>query len=246
VGLRGNADSPYTGQQNEKPFATFGAPDVVGTLGAVARAALIAAGHQKWNVHLRHRPESGGGLVHLAKTKRANRILKRQTGGNDSLHEMVLDSAGLKLSHLRHGSFLLAQAYPEGAPSDPSYPSGHGAIAGACITALKFFYDCERPIVRYMPVLAPSADGTTLEPYAGIEAAQMTFNSELGKLGHNVSFGRGLHAGANWRSDADAGMLLGEEVAIAFLRAQARSYSERFAVKVRKFDGTFETIGNKD
>jgi len=246
AGLRANADSPYIGQKNEKPFATFGAPDIVGTLGAVARSALIAAGHQKWNVHLRHRPESGGGLVHLTSTRRANKILRRQTGGNDSLHEAIMTSPAVKLSHMRHGSYLLSQAYPEGAPSEPSYPSGHGAVAGACITALKFFYDCERPIVRYMSVLAPSSDGLTLDPYSGLEAAQMTFNSELGKLGHNVSFGHGLHGGANWRGDADAGMLLGEEVAIAFLKHQAGAYHERFALKIRKFDGDFETIGNKD
>jgi membrane-associated phospholipid phosphatase len=245
AGLRGNADSPYLGNRNEKPFATFGAPDVVGTLGAVARAALIAAGHQKWNVHLRHRPESGGGLVHLAKTQRAEGLLRRQSGESDGLHEVALGSAGVKLSHHRHGSYLLSQAYPEGAPAEPSYPSGHAAVAGACITALKFFYDCERPIVSCLPVLTPSNDGLYLKPYQGLEAAQMTFNSELGKLGHNVSFGRGLHAGVNWRSDVDAGMLLGEEVAIAFLKDQAAAYRERFAVKLRKFDGGLEAIGNK-
>jgi hypothetical protein len=246
AGLRGNADSPYLGNQNETPFATFGAPDIVGTLGAVARAALIAVGYQKWHIHLRHRPESGGGLAHLAKTQRDEGMLQRQTGERDRLHEAALESVALKLSHVRNGSYLLAQAYPEGAPLEPSYPSGHGAVAGACIAALKFFYDCERPIVSYLPVLSPSNDGLYLCHYDGIEAAQMTFNSELGKLGHNVSFGSGLHAGGNWRSDTDAGMLLGEEVAIAFLKDQAGAYRERFAIKIRKFDGEFETIGNKD
>jgi len=245
VGLPANPGSPYMSLGNERPFATFGAPDIVATLGAVARAALVAVGHQKWNVHLRHRPESGGALVHLSKTRRANEILARRTGGNDVLHDAILTSPAVLMSHLRHGSYLLSQAYPEGAPSDPSYPSGHGAVAGACITALKFFYDCERPLVRYMPVLAPSSDGRSLARYSGLEAAQMTFHSELGKLGHNVSFGSGLHAGASWRSDVDAGLLFGEQVAIGFLRDQAKAYHERFSLMIRKFDGGFETIGNK-
>ena len=31
--------------------------------------------------------------------------------------------------------------FPEGSPAHPAYPTGHGTVAGACITVLKFFYD---------------------------------------------------------------------------------------------------------
>ena len=44
------------------------------TLGAVARAAINAVWYQKWIVHLRHRPESGGGIVELIKTGKGNTI----------------------------------------------------------------------------------------------------------------------------------------------------------------------------
>jgi hypothetical protein len=213
-------------------------------LNGAARAALGAISPQIWAVHLRHRPEAGGGLLQLCKTHRASTVLKRATGGNDSLHEIVLSSPAVKLSYMKHGSYLLSQAAPEGAPAHPSYPSDRAVIAGACVTALKFFYDCERAVSRYGQVLEPTADGLSLRPYTGMDAAQMTFNSELSKLAHNLAFGHGLHAGANWRSDVDEGLLLGEASAIEFLKAQARLGGHRFSVRIRKFDGELETIGN--
>jgi len=33
------------------------------------------------------------------------------------------------------------QSYPEGSPTHPAYPTGHGVVGGACITVLKFFFD---------------------------------------------------------------------------------------------------------
>ena len=41
----------------------------------------------------------------------------------------------------RYGTYLLSQAFPEGSPLHPAYPTGHGTVAGACITVLKFFYN---------------------------------------------------------------------------------------------------------
>ena len=37
--------------------------------------------------------------------------------------------------------YFLPQAFPEGSPIHPAYPTGQGTVAGACITALKFFFD---------------------------------------------------------------------------------------------------------
>ena len=44
------------------------------------------------------------------------------------------------------GSFYLPQAFPEGSPTHPAYPTEHGTVAGACITVLKFFWDGNVPI----------------------------------------------------------------------------------------------------
>jgi hypothetical protein len=229
-----NTTSPYANFKQQQPFGSFGGPDVAATLGAVSRAAINAVWYQKWLVHLRHRPESGGGLVHLKKTG---------LGATDAqVDPIVLNSTALHLSHLRNNdSYLLSQAFPEGSPAHPAYPTGHGTVAGACITVLKFFFNGDAPILN---PLVPSADGLMLEPYNGTDAGKMTVNGELHKLAHNISFGHGIHAGIHWRSDTDSSILLGEAVALSFLRDQAWTYKEDFKVEITKIDATKIKIKN--
>lgn len=92
--------------------------------------------------------------------------------------------------------------------------------------------------------VVPSPDGLSLVPYTGADAGQLTVNGELNKLGHNVSFGHGIHAGIHFRSDTDTSLLLGEEVALNLLRNRARTYNEPFTVKIARFDGSTATITN--
>ena len=233
LGIGANKTSPYANFKQQQPFGTFGGPDIAATLGAVARAAINAVWYQKWLVHLRHRPESGGGLVHLKKTG---------LGTTDAqVDPIVLNSFALQLSNLRYGSYLLSQAFPEGSPAHPAYPTGHGTVGGACITVLKFFFDGGASIIN---PLVPSADGLMLEPYNGTDAGKMTVNGELHKLAHNISFGHGIHPGIHWRSDTDYSILLGEAVALRFLQDQAYTYQENIDIKLTKFDGTQTTISN--
>jgi len=243
MGVKPNPASPYTTYTNEKPFGALGGPDIAATLAAVAREALNAVWYQKWLVHLRHRPESGGGIVHILKTG-AGSILKTTTG-HDTLDSAVLHSLALKLSSLRYGSYLLSQAFPEGSPTHPAYPTGHGTVAGACITVLKFFLDCDQPFANLSaPVIEPSLDGLSLVPYVGADMAGMTVNGELHKLAHNISFGHGIHAGIHWRGDTDYSILLGEAVALKYLQDQAYGYNEKISIKLRKLDGSVQTINN--
>jgi hypothetical protein len=234
MGVATNPGSPYQTFKNQQAFGTFGGPDVAATLGAVARAAINAVWYQKWIIHLRHRPESGGGIVHLIKTGQGGTI-------QGHVHALVLNSTAVQLSNLRYGSYLLSQAFPEGSPAHPAYPTGHGTVAGACITALKFFYDGSACVPN--PVV-PSDDGLSLKPYQGIDAGKLTVNGELHKLAHNISFGHGIHAGIHWRSDTDYSLLLGEAVALTVLQDQAWTYKENFAVSLTKMDGTTATIKN--
>jgi len=234
LGIKPNPTNPYASLRNQQPFGTFGGPDIAATLGAVARTAINAVWYQKWIVHLRHRPESGGGIVHLMKTGRGGTI-------QGHVDQAVLDSLALQQSQLKYGSYLLSQAFPEGSPAHPAYPTGHGTVAGACITVLKFFFDGKASIPDPM---VPSRDGQTLEHYHGPHASKMTVNGELHKLAHNVSFGHGIHAGIHWRSDTDYSILLGEAVALSFLQDQAFSYQEPVAVTLTKLDGTSTTIQN--
>ena len=106
---------------------------------------------------------------------------------------------------------------------------------------LKFFFDGDFVIPD--PVV-PTSDGGSLVRYAGLDAGELTINGELNKLGHNVSFGHGIHAGIHWRSDTDTSLLLGEAVALSFLRDRAKTYNEPFTVELAKFDGTTATISN--
>jgi hypothetical protein len=225
---------PY---KTQKPFGTFGGPDIAATLAAVAKAAIEAVWYQKWVVHLRHRPEAGGGLVHLQKTGAAPAPLAK-------VDALALSSKALHMSFERYGSYLLSQAFPEGSPTHPAYPTGHGTVAGACITALKFFFDCEASIEKYTQPVVPASDGLSLNAYTGADAAKMTISGELHKLAHNISFGHGIHGGIHWRSDTDQSILLGEAVALKFLQDQAWYYSENIDVVVKKIDGTHVHIKN--
>src|SRR6202000_2262786 len=123
--------------------------------GAVARAAINSVWYQKWIVHLRHRPESGGGIVELIETGQGKTI-------DGKVDPLVLNSAALQESRKQNGSSLLSHAFPEGSPAHPAYPTGHGTVGGACITMLKFCYDGSFGIPE--PVV-PSSGGLSLLAY---------------------------------------------------------------------------------
>jgi len=235
IGAPLNPGNPYVGSRCENGFGTFGAPDFAGTLTEVAAKALNAVWYQKWFVHLRPRPEATGGQVQLVKAGQGD-----ETDVKPS--KVILNSVGLQQSFQKYGTWLLSQAYPEGSPTHPAYPTGHGTVGGACITLLKFFFD--GTFVLPDPMV-PTADGLALVPYTGSDRRQLTVNGELNKLGHNITFGHGIHAGIHWRSDSDTSLLLGEAVALSFLRDRAKTYNEPFTIHLTKFDGTTATISNQ-
>lgn len=185
---------------------------------------------QKWFVHRRLRPEAFGGLVHWTKTGAADYPLNRD----------ILSSTALQRVFDLYSTYLLPQAYPEGSPQHPSYGQGHGAVAGACVTMLKAFFNTD-DIVLPKPVVA-SEDGLTLLPYAGSDAGQMTLTGELHKLAGNIANARNF-AGIHYRSDYQEAVLLGEAVAISILRDSKRCCNESFAgFTFTKFDGSRVTV----
>src|SRR5205807_3217323 len=140
-------------------------------------------------VHSARRTEAGGGILHQILSGSQDRI-------DAALSSDVLNSQTGADSFSKYGTYLLSQPFAEGSPTHPSYPTGHGAVAGACITALKFFFDGD--FVLPNPKV-PSNDGTMLNNYTGADAGQLTVNGELHKLAHNISYGHGIHAGIHWR-----------------------------------------------
>jgi hypothetical protein len=230
-----NPGNPYNGSTTQNGFATLGGPDIAGTLAAVAVQALKAVWYQKWWVHLRHRPESGGAIVHLLGTGQGGTI-------QGHVSNTVVNSHAVQASVAANsGSFFLSQAFPEGSPTHPAYPTGHGTVAGACITVLKFFYDGDHLLQN--PVV-PNSNGTATAAYTGPDAGSLTVDGELHKLASNISFGHGTLAGIHWRSDTVTSIQLGEAVALSYLRDRAHTYNEQFSVSLKKLDGTIATISN--
>jgi hypothetical protein len=217
---------PYQYSITQGGFVTFGPSDIFHLVATVANLALKPAWYQKWIVHRRGRPEEFAGHLHHALSG----------NGHAPFHRDILDAEAVQLVHQQHGSFLLPQAYPEGAPSHPSYPAGHAVIGGACVTVLKAVF-AESWVLPQCFV--PSLDGNALEPFHGPE---LTVGGELDKLAQNIAFGRNF-AGIHWRSDGVEGIRMGEEFAIRYLREAKLTANEFFhGFSLTKFDGTQLTI----
>jgi hypothetical protein len=217
---------PYvTSSDNQKGFSTFGAPHIAHSVIDVSEAALRAVWFQKWIVHRKLRPEEA-----------AARVDRHKNGlAVYPLHSDVIGSQAVANVFAKFGSYLLPQAFAEGAPTHPSYGAGHATVAGACTTMIKFWFD--ESFVLPNPV-APSADGSTVNPIGDA----LTVGGELNKIASNVAYGRNI-AGVHWRSDAEASMKLGEQMAVAFLREQKALYNEVLPPwTATGFDGTLLVV----
>jgi hypothetical protein len=246
IGAPLNPDNPYSGSRTEHGFGTLDRQDAPGTLAEMATRSLKAAWYHKWVVNLRMRPEEYGALLHANLTQQSP-----MPQAAAALHPDVLNSAVLPIIRAGYGSYLLPQAFPEGSPTHPCYPTGHGSVGGACITALKFFFDGSqrlRPLLQGAgsDVCVPSADGLSLIPYMGADADNLTVNGELAKLGWNISLGHGIHAGIHFRSSSYYSLLLGEQTALSVLQDRAVCYNEPFTINLTKFDGTTAAISNQN
>jgi len=241
-----NPGNPYNGSPTQHGFGTLGGPDAAATLAEMATRALKAAWFHKWVVNLRNRPEEYGALVQANLTHQ--HPMPQAAAALDS---DVLNSTAVQKVYSLNGTYLLPLAFPEGAPGHPCYPTGHGTVAGACIAALKFFFDGSQPIRPLLQavgsdVYVPSSDGLSLVPYTGSDRDQLTINGELSKLGWNITTGHGLvGASIHFRSSSTQSMLLGEQVGISVLNDRARGYAEPFTIEIAKFDGTTATISNE-
>jgi hypothetical protein len=214
--------NPYLGSANQIGFPLFGPNEFTAMVTKVADLALRAAWFQKWPVHRRLRPEAYGGRL----------TVQLQGIKSYGLPSDIVDSAAVAAMLSAHGNALLPQAFPEGSPAHPAYPSGHATVSGACATVLKALFD--ESFVIPNPVES-NDDGTALDPWIG---ADLTFGGEIDKLAANIALGRDT-AGVHWRSDGIQGILLGEQVALAMLADETRNYNEDFGgFELTTFDGS--------
>jgi PAP2 superfamily len=222
--LTGSRDrgNPYRLSRAQSGFSTFGDPQILDMVARIANCALRASWYQKWVVHRRVRPEEFGGRVHQHKVGAASY----------PIHQDILNSEVLDRVNKEKGSYLLTQAYAEGCPLHPAYPSGHAIIAGACTTVLKAYFD--EDLIFPFPVEA-SSDGESLRRY---RESKLTVGGELNKLASNIAIGRNI-AGIHWRSDAVEGLKLGETLALHALAEMKGCFNEEFGgFSLTKFDGT--------
>jgi hypothetical protein len=234
-GVRPMASNPYGRSNRMGGFATFGAAHLAQLLGG-AQVAHHAF-YLKWNVHRYLRPEVGAGLVHFRKAGKRDYPLH-----DDILKSPVLDlvfEANRKQNRDRlkvdEGSHLLSQVMSFGCPTHPSYVSVHAAIAGACITVLKAWYDESIP---FPDAVQPNADGSELIPYTpGKDGPPLTLGGELNKLVSNITFGRNI-LGVHYRVDSEEGNRVGEECMLRVLAEQKATFPEPFTTfSLTRFNG---------
>ena len=204
-------NNPYRYSNVEEGFVTFGSAEITDWLARVTTAAMKAAWCQKWMVHRRLRPEALGGLIHLTRTRVRSYPLS----------STLLNRAAVEAVFKRTGTYLLPQAYPEGSPMHPSYPAAHATVSGACSIVLKAFFN-EQMLLPGCVV--PDRQGTSLVPLPDYAP---TIGAEIDKLAFNISLARSW-AGIHFRSDDEAGLELGEDVAISILQDLVRTYTEDF------------------
>jgi hypothetical protein len=97
---------------------------------------------------------------------------------------------------------------------------------------LKAFFDGTQLVTD---TVQASSDGLSLIPFNDVA---LTVGGEVNKLAFNIAMGRNF-AGIHYRSDAEAGFRLGEDVAIAMLQDLILTFTEDFTgFQFTRLDGT--------
>jgi hypothetical protein len=239
LGCPTNPDFPV--YANQSAFITGPAlPNVLCAIGAVADLCLKHAWYWKWQAYRRLRPEQLSVWVHDVKKN----ILPNKN--NFDLSDVLLENIVLEQIEDLYGNYTIPLTYPEGCPVHPSYPAGHSVCAGACSTIMKMYYDCSK---KWHTLTQPvqSIDGDSLTPYTDADHNEITVLSEIDKLCSNVSLGRSWSS-VHYRSDDIEGMLLGEQIAIAWMADNLSSTVENWLdgkipkISFTKFDGTTHIV----
>ena len=240
-------------EANAGGFALYGGPHILTLVTEVATRALKAARFQKFNTHLRLRPEA---LAARLSTDHGPDAAFPQL--NEAFNTMrvgiqpTVDAINAKNGN---DDALLPMAFAEGSPMHPSYAAGHATVAGACVTILKAYFDTGAVFVTG-PGGASFRHATAADNPIAYEAHQngaalrtvpldhpLTLEGELNKLAANISIGRNM-AGVHYFSDYYDSLRMGEAIAIGMLEEQALCYpTDPFVMSLQTFDGTTVRIG---
>lgn len=236
----------------QQAFATFGGPTILSLVTEVATRALKAVRFQKYNVHRRMRPEVCAARIDRYRNNDddpnvapadnlvnaiGEDLLKKVAAHNRKQNEDEDRKDDDRNGHRE--SYLLPMAFAEGSPCHPCYGAGHACVAGACVTILKAYFDCNATLPF---AFQSSPDGQSLSEVKGLKNT-LTVEGELNKLCANISVGRNW-AGVHYFSDYIESARMGEQIAIGVLEEQALTYGEKFSMKVPLFDGGEKVIKN--
>ena len=266
----GSAASSAATRRNTGGFALYGGPHILTLVTEVATRALKAVRFQKFNNHIRLRPEALAARIELDRLQAAGDVppalvppaLISDVGGFRAVLENNNTgtlNAIAAIADAGVGTYLLPMAFPEGSPMHPAYGAGHATVAGACVTMLKAFFDTSSvladsggtvafkrlsgddiPIVFRAPALPSMNNLVDSNP-----GEFLTLEGELNKLAANISIGRDM-AGVHYFSDYYDSLRMGEEIAIGILEEQALTYStDPFVLSVPTFDGDVRRIGRR-
>lgn len=158
---------PEGNEQTRDAFATYGGPHILTLVTESATRSLKAVRRQKYNFHLRARPEMLAAVSHLyengygeklgaaenATLAHFEKLTSAGSGKFDLLTAVkdINESTGsrhwnktkdyAKLPEFKGRNLLLPMAFPEGSPMHPAYGAGHATVAGSCVTVLKAFFE---------------------------------------------------------------------------------------------------------
>ena len=258
--------NPLTYERQAGGFALYGGPHILTLVTEVATRALKAVRYQKFNNHLRLRPEALAARIEKAD---AIECAFPSIGKSFTCLAKKIQETVTKIKDANcNDSALLPMAFQEGSPMHPSYGAGHATVAGACVTVLKAFFDTSvvfakpnsngEPVFKYYEkgdkpaVFTPNTKkkdqslgtkpfGTELIDRKG--GIFLTLEGELNKLAANISIGRNM-AGVHYFSDYYDSLRMGETIAIGLLEEQALCYpTDPFIMTLSTFDGEEIRIG---
>ena len=266
-GVGAAAGNPKT-RRNAGGFALYGGPHILNLVTEVSTRALKAVRFQKFNNHIRLRPEALAARIELLREPSGKDIppaLSRDIGKlKEELDSNQVDGKStLAAIEELAGNYFLPMAFPEGSPMHPAYGAGHATVAGACVTILKAFFDTSAVLAKKdgqvafkrfesgdeaVAFRAPEIpDGEILPNESDLDEFTpgqfLTLEGELNKLAANISIGRNM-AGVHYFSDYYDSVRMGEEIAIGILEEQALTYpTDPFVLSVPTFDGDVIRIG---
>jgi hypothetical protein len=252
-GVGAAAGNPET-RRHAGGFALYGGPHILTLVTEVATRALKAVRFQKFNNHIRLRPEALAARIELERLRFEKKLEPEALASIPTALSSYIGAFNKELydkgilqaisSGPGKGTYFLPMAFPEGSPMHPAYGAGHATVAGACVTILKAFFDTSAVLAktsdnkvlfkRYkpgdMPIAFRSPDLDSNGNPMQVNLKEVTDLSKFLTLeGELNKLAANISiarnmAGVHYFSDYYDSLRMGEKIAIGILEEQALTY----------------------